>query len=247
EPFILNFGELPSQFGEGAGLQFFPGELPADGEIDPLSEGGQFLSGFITVTALDGNWTADEEGFAAISDRLSAFLSETEPIFGTPDANIFDTEIPNENQFIGDNQTLFTGSGNDRVDVTFAVGNNRIDLGSGDDFLFAGTDNSILAGSGNDTLFIGSGGGNNDITGGLGNDQFWIVTDSIDLPAAANIITDFTLDEDAIGFANVDLDFNALSLTQDGSSTIIKVFEQDLAILLNTEVSAVSESDFVFA
>lgn len=50
-PFDIDFGELP---GGGAGLRFAPVELPPDAEIDPNSEGGQFLSGFITVTPLDG-------------------------------------------------------------------------------------------------------------------------------------------------------------------------------------------------
>ncbi|EAZ91675.1 alkaline phosphatase PhoX [Crocosphaera chwakensis] len=186
---------------------------------------------------------------------LSQFVEsqlEVEPevpdlVFGTSDEDYFDTEVPDEKGFIGDEQKLFAGSGDDYVDVTFAPGENRIDLGSGDDYLFGGTDNRILAGSGDDTLFVGSGGGNNVITGGAGMDQFWIVTDTVDLPLEANTITDFTSGEDVIGFATSDLDFDSLTLTQEGSSTVINAFEQDLAILLNTEVSALSAADFVFA
>ncbi len=122
-----------------------------------------------------------------------------------------------------------------------------IDLGSGDDYLFAGTNNHIIAGSGDDTLFVGSAGGKNVITGGSGMDQFWIVTDSVDLPAEANSITDFTIGEDVIGFGATDLSFNDLDLMQDGSNTIVNGLNQDLAILRNTQASALSESDFVFA
>ena len=168
-------------------------------------------------------------------------------VFGTSDADYLDTEVPDEKQFVGDGQNLFTGSGDDTVDVTFAPGGNRIDLGSGDDIVFAGTDNRIIAGSGDDTLFVDSAGGNNVITGGADADQFWIVTDTGALPTEANTITDFTIDEDVIGFGNTDLNFDALNLIQDGSSTIINALGQDLAILGNTQASGLNASDFVFA
>ncbi len=43
------------------------------------------------------------------------------------------------------------------------------------------------------------------------------------------------------------LDFDALDLTQDGSNTIVNALGKDLAILLDTQASALSTSDFVFA
>jgi 5'/3'-nucleotidase SurE len=70
EPFIIDFGEVEG----GAGLRFAPFELTENTEIDPLSEGGQFLSGFITVTALDGDWTADSQQVSATGDRLDSLL-----------------------------------------------------------------------------------------------------------------------------------------------------------------------------
>ena len=168
-------------------------------------------------------------------------------VFGTSGDDDFDTEVPDDKQFRGDEQRLFTGSGNDRVDVTFAPGGNRIDLGSGDDLIFAGTDNRIIAGSGDDILFLGSAGGNNLVTGGAGSDQFWIVTDTIELPTEANTITDFISGEDVIGFGATDLTFDALTLTQDGNSAVINALGQDLAILLNTQTTNLSASDFAFA
>ncbi len=71
-PFVINFGALPESFGGGAGLQFVPFNLPEGTEISPTSEGGQFLSGFITVTPIDGNWTAPEIGQAAVENLLAA-------------------------------------------------------------------------------------------------------------------------------------------------------------------------------
>lgn len=72
EPFVIDFGPLPEAAGGGVGLRFSPFQLPADAEISPTSEGGQFLSGFITVTPIDGDWTAPELGQVAVENLLSA-------------------------------------------------------------------------------------------------------------------------------------------------------------------------------
>ncbi len=181
--------------------------------------------------------------------------SEPEPeplpttVFGTSEADFFDTEVPDDKQFIGDNQILFAGSGDDYVDVSFAPGGSRsrIDLGSGDDILFAGSNNRILAGSGDDTLFLGYGEGDNTVTGGSGMDQFWLLTDDGTLPAEANTITDFTIGEDVIGFGATDLSFDDLMLTQNGADTTINALGQDLAILRGIESGELSAADFAFA
>ncbi len=169
-------------------------------------------------------------------------------VFGTSDADSFDTEDPDDKQFLGDGQKLFAGAGDDYVDVSLAPGGNRIDLGSGDDMVFAGTDNRIIGGSGDDTFFLGYEEGDNLVTGGSGADQFWILTDEGDLPAMANVITDFTSGEDVIGFGATSLGFADLTLTVDGDETTINVtingLSQDLAIVRG---DTLSESDFVFA
>ncbi|EAZ92113.1 alkaline phosphatase [Crocosphaera chwakensis] len=175
-------------------------------------------------------------------------VERIEPVtFGSAEDDSFDTVIAG-NDFVGEaNQLLFAGSGNDYVDVSQTPDEfNRIDLGSGDDLFFAGSGDRVLAGSGDDILFFGSG-GDNVVTGGSGSDQFWLLTDSEDLPAMANTITDFAIDEDVMGFGATDLDFDQLTLTQDGNSTVINALGQDLAILLNTQASELSASDFVFA
>ncbi|MEM8777769.1 MAG: esterase-like activity of phytase family protein [Cyanobacteria bacterium P01_G01_bin.49] len=168
-------------------------------------------------------------------------------VSGSEGSDIFDTEVPGESGFIGDNQSLSTGSGDDVVDVSLAPGGNLIDLGDGNDIVFAGTDNTILGGSGDDILFLGSAGGNNTVIGGSGSDQFWIVTDEEDLPAMANIITDFTSGEDVIGLGSTSLSFGDLTLTQNGDDAIINGLGQDLAILGQTQVTDLSAADFVFA
>lgn len=70
EPFMIDFGKVEG----GAGLRFTPSELTEDIAIDPLSEGGQFLSGYITVTALDGDWTANSENISDFGDRFDSFF-----------------------------------------------------------------------------------------------------------------------------------------------------------------------------
>ncbi|WP_310483721.1 SdiA-regulated domain-containing protein [Chamaesiphon sp. VAR_48_metabat_403] len=95
--------------------------------------------------------------------------------------------------FDGINDIVFTGSGNDSVDIPIAgalAGNNRIDMGSGNDIIYlanndrafgsAGDDifeagdatgYRISAGAGNDTLYLGT---NGRALGGDGNDKLFV-------------------------------------------------------------------------
>jgi len=184
-------------------------------------------------------------------ERSESLLTESLPktVFDSSQTDSFDTTTPDKKQFLGKNQILFAGAGDDTVDITFAPGGelSRVDLGSGDDVLFGGSNHRIISGTGNDILFLGSGEGNNIVSGESGSDQFWLVTDTLDLPDKENTITDFVKDEDVIGFANTTLVFDDLNLTQDGSNTVINGLGQDLAILLDTQATDLSASDFSFA
>jgi predicted AlkP superfamily pyrophosphatase or phosphodiesterase len=95
--------------------------------------------------------------------------------------------------FDGVNDSVFAGSGNDTVDIPIAgvnAGNNRIDLGSGNDLIYLANgdkafggagddifeateakDYRISGGAGNDTLFLGV---NGRALGGEGNDKFFV-------------------------------------------------------------------------
>ena len=100
-PFTIEFGELP---GGGAGLLFAPFDLPPDAEVEPNSEGGQFLSGFITVTPLDGDWTAPRIQQEAIAAR-----------FNVPEDDEF-VEPPLKLNFIGgEGDDTLTGSGDSNL------------------------------------------------------------------------------------------------------------------------------------
>lgn len=182
-------------------------------------------------------------------------------IYGTSEDDYFDDYLYDPycdnadlypDLFFGDNQILFTGDGDDIVDVSGFGRGNQINTGNGDDIVLAGTKNSINAGSGNDELYLGIGGGENIVTGGKGADQFWIVTDETDLPAKPNIITDFNSgEEDVIGFANVSFDYDSLgsdwTTRQESDNTIVGVYGQDVAVLLGIQANNLTQANFAFA
>ena len=105
---------------------------------------------------------------------------------GTPGDDLI---IPGlKSDFDGKNDTLFTGAGNDEVDLQAAtssnIGNNRIDLGSGDDIISVSKGvrfaerlygvNRVFGGAGNDVFDATDGMGSNRISGGEGDDIFFL-------------------------------------------------------------------------
>jgi len=78
--------------------------------------------------------------------------------------------------FDGINDIVFTGAGNDEVDVPIAgspARNNRIDTGSGDDTVYAGNNDVVLGSSGNDYLEARDVSGYR-LSGGVGDDTFYL-------------------------------------------------------------------------
>ena len=76
--------------------------------------------------------------------------------------------------FDGRLDTMFTGAGDDEVDVAISNGyENRIFSGSGVDTIYAGT-RDVITGGGGDDWFSAEAGDGNRISGGLGNDTFII-------------------------------------------------------------------------
>ncbi|WP_254446893.1 alkaline phosphatase [Dolichospermum sp. UHCC 0259] len=78
--------------------------------------------------------------------------------------------------FDGINDVVFTGAGNDEVDVSMAgsaARNNRIDTGSGDDTVYAGNNDVVFGSSGNDRLEARDVSGYR-LSGGVGDDTFYL-------------------------------------------------------------------------
>ncbi len=80
--------------------------------------------------------------------------------------------------FDGRSNVVFTGTGNDKVDLSFnsafAVGNNRIDTGSGKDTIFVSQNDRVFGGDGDDIFEATDGKGGNRMSGGAGNDTFFL-------------------------------------------------------------------------
>lgn len=98
-PLEITFGPLPENFGGGVGLGIATTSPDDITNIPPLSEGGQFLSGFITVSPLDGDWTAPDDLRLATSDRLAALnvpqLPDTafDPVTGISVEELYNDEF----------------------------------------------------------------------------------------------------------------------------------------------------------
>jgi len=98
---------------------------------------------------------------------------EPKPVVGTAGADtIIQPDASKDITLIGN--TIFTGAGNDEVDVALSDGfKNRIFTGSGVDTIYAGTRDVISGGSGDDWFSAEAGDGNR-LSGGLGDDTFII-------------------------------------------------------------------------
>ncbi|MBD2528174.1 esterase-like activity of phytase family protein [Nostoc flagelliforme FACHB-838] len=142
----------------------------------------------------------------------------------------------------GSRQLSFGGSGNDTL--TSNGSNNRFYGGSGDDKLFSSINDSLSGGDGDDVLFAGQQGGNR-LSGGAGADQFWIANAS--LPTSKNIVTDFVIGTDKIGLGGIGVtQFSALTLLQQGSETLVKTGNTELASLVGITSTSLTANDFVF-
>lgn len=196
----------------------------------------------------------DEEGEGIEVIPVEETDNQIEPIFGSLDGDVI--EVSNSPKGLAPNvasdRLIFAGDGNDLVDASIGDGSNRIYAGSGDDILILGegatrsdAEGSRLVGAEGADRFFVTNGGNNTMTGGAGADQFWIAT--AEIPEAANIITDFTIDEDVIGIAGLGVSYSDISITSQGNDALISVNNSNLGIIQNIDVNSLSESNFAFA
>ncbi|MBW4453324.1 MAG: esterase-like activity of phytase family protein [Nostoc indistinguendum CM1-VF10] len=140
----------------------------------------------------------------------------------------------------GSRQLLFGGSSNDTLRSSGS--NNRLYGGSGDDKLFSSVNDSLFGGDGDDVLFAGQQGGNR-LSGGAGADQFWIANANV--PTSNNIVTDFAIGIDKIGLGGIRV--SNLTLLQQGSDTLVKTGNIELASLVGIASTSLTINDFVFS
>jgi glycerophosphoryl diester phosphodiesterase len=160
-----------------------------------------------------------------------------ETLFGTKDIDIIELE--------GSNRLVFAAEGNDLVNAAISgEGNNRINLGNGDDLAILGTGDILVGAEGVDRFFV-TNGGDNTITGGEGADQFWLADGRF--PESANIITDFESGTDMLGIAGLDIAIEDLSITDSNGNTVIANGEKNLAILQGVDAVSLNADNFVFA
>lgn len=104
--------------------------------------------------------------------------------------------------------------------------------GAGDDFIKGNdADNRLNGHTGNDVL-----------TGGLGDDIF-----DFDTNWGDDIIRDFEDGSDLIDLSDTGLNYNDLSITQDGDDTFISDGAGNSIILENFQKSLINEDDFIFS
>lgn len=112
-----------------------------------------------------------------IAQTMFASVAETSQqnlVSGTPGS---DTQIAKVGGTIdGVQDTIFTGNGNDTVDLAFNTNarNNTVDAGKGDDTIFVSRNDIVFGGEGNDTFYAIDGKGENRMSGGAGNDTFYL-------------------------------------------------------------------------
>jgi hypothetical protein len=206
----------------------------------------------LTVTTNDlGN-----SGGAALSDvdSLTIAVTPQNGIFGTNNGEQINGTRRNDTIFgLGGNDRIFGKGGNDIMDG--GQGNDIITGNGGNDFIVGGEGNDIIYGKGGqDTLFGGngndiiySGGGRDFIDGGAGNDTIYLSggrniavmrlgdgTDTI-IGYRSNVVQ-FDLEQ---------LTFGQLTIAQTGRDVQIRNGSEILAILTNTQTSAVTASNFI--
>ena len=232
----------------------FSPNTPLHLDVDTESEPGDTQGATVAVpdlppnveVALDPSFDnldfEESETFSYLED-IPAADTEVETVFGSDADDLIDAADLNGN-FDGNHDLLFTGGGNDLIEVSQTFGHNRIYAGNGDDILLA-SNNRLVGDAGVDIFWVGIR-GNNLVTGGENADKFWILTDE-SIPTTANVITDFDRSEgDVVGLANTSLNFGKLELTADGDNTLVSSNGKDMAISLDVEATQLNESDFTF-
>ena len=161
------------------------------------------------------------------------------------------------------------GSGDDKIYGD--GGHDKLNGGSGNDVIYGGDENDIICGNdcndslfgdeGSDLIYDGAGndnifGGNGDdiiyagsgsdvISGGLGRDIFSFESLLSSTNLNLDLITDFTVGEDAIDLSNIGIaSFASINVSNDGIDTIISDQNSSFAVKLSG-VHLLTANDFI--
>lgn len=192
-----------------------------------------------------GDNSTSMSSFDGVMDTVFTGAGEDVIDIAAPDghSNVIFAGSGNDTVFANARDIITGGSGNDTLRAT-TLDNNRLEGGSGVDTFFVGTSgNRVLGGKGDDLINVLGGAGTNYLNGGGGSDQFWLVRETGDKPAAKQFVMDFKAGEDKVGLSGVA--FSALSFTQVGGDTLLKMGTTELGHFTNVSASVLNnQSNF---
>lgn len=144
------------------------------------------------------------------------------------DLNVGDAQ----NDEAGGNDVIYGGTGNDRI--SGKSGNDELYGEAGDDVIFGDAGDDLLWGGLGDDILIG-----NNFLGADGANTFVIAAGE-----GTDTIVDFHVGRDRIGLVN-ELTFSDLSIDRSGSSSVIRLGDEVLAIVNNVRPGALTAEAFV--
>lgn len=192
----------------------------------------------LTITDTDTVFTGTGD-----SDTLVGGVGDDRIFGGGDDDRLIGNDGNDQIRGGSDDDRLFGGNGNDRL--FGGSGDDRLAGNEGDDFLVGGGgDDRLLGGNGTDRM---SGGSGDDIldgglgadiaSGGTGRDVF-----VLRLNNGPDRIRDFQIDEDSLDLRGIR--FGELSFTQNGNRAVIRVGDDQLAILQGVRINQLNADQF---
>jgi glycerophosphoryl diester phosphodiesterase len=148
--------------------------------------------------------------------------------------------------FAGTRDIITGGSGADEIWAE-AGDDNRLSGGLDKDIFYIGSKgNRVLGGEGDDIINVLGGAGTNYLNGGAGIDQFWLVSDpgvDEEFKPKKQFVMDFEVGKDVVGLQG--FAFSALSFTQVGGDTLLKMGTNELGHFTNVSAAVLNnQSNF---
>ncbi|MEA5520611.1 Ig-like domain-containing protein [Limnoraphis robusta] len=234
------------------------GDTVDENEVEPeraLSGMIDFIWGGAGDDLINGGRSNDTLSGGVGNDTVRGG-KEDDLVYGEAGDDLMYGDLGNDHLCGNEGNDTIYGDINDNETFTQSPGRDTICGGSGSDLLFGNEDNDRLCGgTESDTLYGGLGEdtlagelgddwlfgdeGNDLISGGSGSDRFILFSDS-----GTDTIQDFQLGTDFIALGG-GLSFDDLTLSQSGTTTVISLDSQQLAILNDIQVTALTESSFI--